>query len=154
VDAEKIKFLFVGRFGQEVEEMFRSASFNSRIETVSYVPHSESIEYLMRADVLLLIVDESKESKEIVPGKVYEYIGVEKPVFAIAPQQSAISDLIRETNVGKIAHQNEKENLKNIYLDYYESWKNGKINYKPNYEAIKKYERRNSAKLLAELLLN
>jgi hypothetical protein len=154
VDVQKIKFLFVGRFGQEVEEMFGGVSFADRIETVGYVPHKESIKYLMKSDLLLLIVDESKESKEIVPGKVYEYIGVEKPVFAIAPQESAISDLIRETNAGKIAHQDERENLKRIYLNYYDSWKNGKINYKPNYEKIKKYERRNSAKLLADLLTN
>lgn len=152
VKADKISFKFIGRFGSEVEEMFEKASFKSNIEVVSYVPHKESIRYLLKSDVLLLIVDESKESEDIVPGKVYEYIGVFKTVFALAPEESAISKLIHETNSGIIVHQSDKEKLKNEYLNLYESWMSGKIDYKPDDEKIKSYERRNSAKRLSELL--
>ena len=152
VSANKIHLRFVGRFGTEVEEMFSNASFSNSIETVSYVPHKKSIEFLMKSDLLLLVVDESKESEEIVPGKVYEYIGVKKPVFAIAPQESAIANLIRETEAGQIAHQSEIEKIKSIFLNYYSSWENGSIDYSPQNDLINKYERKNSTKYLASLL--
>lgn len=152
IDRNKLHLRFVGRFGAEVEEMFENASFKDAIEIIGYVPHSKSIEYLLQSDVLLLIVDESKESRNIVPGKVYEYIGVKKPLIAIAPQDSDIADLIRETNSGKVAHQTEIEKTEKIIMDYYYKWLEEKPLNEPNITEINKYERRNSAKKLSELL--
>ena len=75
IDPAKISVKFIGRFGSEVVEMFHEATVAGCIETLPYLPHSESIEYLMRSDALLLVVDEYAGGEEIVPGKVFEYIG-------------------------------------------------------------------------------
>lgn len=152
IKADEFNLRFVGRFGDEIFDMFKSTSFSSSIETVLYVPHHESIKYLMLSDALLLVVDESKESQEIVPGKVYEYVGVEKPILAIAPQDSAIADLMRETESGKIAHQSEISKIADIFYEYFQNWKSKNSNYKPKLELIRSYERKNAAKQLAELL--
>ncbi len=152
VNPAEIILRFVGRFGAEVEEMFRNASFSQSIETISYVPHKKSIEYLMTSDCLLLIVDESKESQEIVPGKVYEYLGVNRPVMAIAPPQSAIAGLMEETSSGLVAHQSETEKIADIFLNYYNDWKNGTHSFNPDTAIVKSYERREAAGKLARLL--
>ncbi|MDQ1266376.1 MAG: hypothetical protein QG635_1528 [Bacteroidota bacterium] len=152
INPARICLRFVGRFGAEVEEMFSKASFRNSIETISYIPHSESIALLMRSDALLLIVDEAKESEEIVPGKVYEYVGVGKPILAIAPQRSAIADLMRETACGKLAHQSEIDKIGEIFLQYYKEWESGGIRFNPVKQAVDSYERRNAAKRLAALL--
>lgn len=152
IDVNKIKFRFIGRFGNEVHDMFEKTSFSNKIEVISYMAHIDSISNLMTSDALLLVVDESKESEEIVPGKVYEYIGVQKPIIAIGPENGAVGRLINETNSGKIAHQTKQNFIEDIYFDYYKKWENSENFYKPNIDEIKKYERRNSAKYLAELL--
>jgi hypothetical protein len=152
VNPDLLHLRFVGRFGAEVEEMFNNSSFRNSIETISYVPHEESIKHLLTSDALLLIVDESKESKEIVPGKVYEYIGVKKPILAIAPHGSAIEELMIETESGRIAHQSEIEKIAEIIEFYYLNWNNSDTNYNPKIDKINKYERRESAKMLAHLL--
>jgi hypothetical protein len=148
----EILLRFVGRFGAEVEEMFRNSRFGNSIETISYVPHHESIKYLMLSDVLLLIVDEAKESEEIVPGKVYEYIGTKRPIIAIAPQESAIAKLMNETGSGKVAHQTEVDKIADIVLDYYNQWKNDKWNFSPKIDIVNSYERREAARKLADIL--
>ncbi len=153
--AEDIHIRFVGRFGAEVEAMFENTSFRNSIETISYVPHHKSIEYLMTSDALLLIVDESKESNEIVPGKVYEYVGVKKPIIAIAPHHSAIEDLMHETKCGVVAHQTEIMRISEIIRDYYHFWKDSDKKYfSPNIDAVNKYERKSAAELLSKLLNN
>lgn len=152
VDKEDLQFVFVGRFGDEVINMFEEASFKDRIETIGYVTHSESISYLLKSEALLLIVDEAKESEEIVPGKVYEYLGTKQPLFAIAPNNSAIAQLISETEAGLIAHQSEIDRIADNFLQYYNAWKNGENLVTPNITEIEKYERRNATKKLAELL--
>lgn len=152
IEKDKFKFKFIGRFGAEIEEMFELSGFKEQIEIISYMPHSESIKNLFLSDVLLLIVDESKESEEIVPGKVYEYLGVKKAILAIAPQKSAIASLIRETNSGLIAHQDEIYLLKNNFLEFYNNFYNNKKLIEINEKAVDKYERKNSAQQLANLL--
>lgn len=152
ISARELHLRFVGRFGQEVEEMIEKTSFRDSIETVPYVPHEVSIRYLMESDAVLLIVDEAKESNEIVPGKVYEYLGVNKPIIAIAPEESAIASLLNETGCGKIAHQSNVKRISEILLEYYHSWKSGKSAFNPNLKAIGNYERRESARQLALLL--
>lgn len=151
VSQEDIHLRFVGRFGAEVEEMFEKASFRDAIETIPYVPHEKSIEYLMQSDALLLIVDEAKESEEIVPGKVYEYVGVKRPIIAVAPQKSAIADLLEETRCGRVAHQTEIDKLARIIKDYFEQWKTGNWTFAPDKEAVNGYERREAARKLTAL---
>ncbi|MFP4543797.1 MAG: glycosyltransferase [Bacteroidota bacterium] len=152
INKNELHLRFVGRFGTEVEEMFSKADFSDAIETISYVPHKKSIEYLLRSDALLLVVDESKESDEIVPGKVYEYIGVKRPIIAVAPVKSAIAELMKETRSGKTAHQSQVEKIAGIIFEYYEDWKSGTSNFDPDETEVNKYERRESARKLAQLL--
>ena len=152
IDKKEIVLRFVGRFGNEVNDMFEQATFADRIEIIGYVPHSESIAMIMKSDVLLLIVDESKESKEIVPGKVYEYIGVNRPLIAIGPEDGSVAELICETAAGDIAHQSNISKIKDMYLGAFTNWKNGNNNANSNLELITKYERRNATKQLADLL--
>ncbi|OGU38633.1 MAG: hypothetical protein A2X61_06720 [Ignavibacteria bacterium GWB2_35_12] len=154
IKPDELHLRFVGRFGAEVEEMFRNTSFRDSIEIISYIPHSESIKLLLQSDALLLVVDEAKESEEIVPGKVYEYIGVMKPIIAVAPRDSAIAKLMLDTQSGKVAHQSDVNGISEIIKDYYKQWKSKNWSYSPNIELIKTYERREAAKKLAQILDN
>jgi hypothetical protein len=152
LDPKSIHLRFIGRFGNEVHDMFNSTSFKSSIEVIGYVPHEKSISYLLVSHALLLIVDEAKESEEIVPGKVYEYIGSMKPVIAIAPAKGAIADLMHETQAGGIAHQSDIEGIAEIILKMYQAFQEGKPIAYPNVDAIRRYERRESTRTLAKLL--
>jgi hypothetical protein len=152
VERDKILFRFVGRFGSDIEEIFAKSGLMDTLEIIPYLPHSDSIKKLIESDALLLVVDEAKESQEIVPGKVFEYMGVKKAILAISPENSAIAGLLSETNCGRAAHQSNIQGIAEIYLDYYNKWKNGEPIIEANEAMINKYERRESAKKLAELL--
>lgn len=152
ISANDFKLKFIGRFGNEVLEMFDNCSFKQNIEIIGYIPHKDSIAHLMTSDALLLVVDESKESEEIVPGKVYEYIGVQRPILAIAPTNGAIARLIYDTNSGKVAHQTEISTISDIFLGFINLWKSNSTIINPNLELIQQFERKNAAKKLAELL--
>jgi hypothetical protein len=124
------------------------------IERISYVPHHESINYLMKADAMLLIIDEDKYSKMILSGKVFEYLGAaaitEKPIFAIAGDGEA-KDLIVETRAGMITPHHHPEILKENYLKLYNGFFENNNTFLPDTEAIKKYERRLLTRKLAEV---
>lgn len=151
IDPAKIVLKFIGRFGAEVREMIASSSVHNSIETISYLPHSESVKELLRANALLLIVDEADGSEEIVPGKVFEYIGAQRPIIALAPE-GAIAELMRETRSGYVVRNGDIQGIKAALIECYENffYHNKKI--QQDSEAVRKYERREITRQLAALL--
>ncbi len=152
IDATRIRLRFIGRFGDDVHEMFRVSPLHNAIDILGYMSHRESIEQLLLADALLLVVDEYEESDEVVPGKVYEYIGSGKPVIAVAPERSAIADLIAETRSGYVAHQSNIEGIATAVMALYRDHESGERSVVPDRFAIERYERRNMTGRLADLL--
>jgi glycosyltransferase involved in cell wall biosynthesis len=151
VDVTKIWCSFIGRFGGEVKEMLTATRIREAVEIVPYLPHSESVTRLMKADALLLVVDESKESAEIVPGKVYEYLGARRPIIALS-QEGAIAELLRETNAGITAHNQDVPAIKRAFLQLYQEFINQQTTFAPNEEAVRRYDRRETTRRLGELL--
>lgn len=152
IDANKLLLRCVGRVGEDVQAKFQQSTLSKCIEIINYLPHQESVKYLMKSNVLLLIVDSAKESKEIVPGKVYEYIGVHKPVLALAPHDSAVAQLLQETNAGVAIEYNNHSHCANYIADLYQRWSSNQPLYSPNLQEIARYERRNATGELARLL--
>jgi len=152
LEPKDVHLRFVGRFGDEVHAMIVASRFASSIERIGYVPHEESVGYVMQSEASLLIVDDAKESAEIVPGKVYEYLGVGRPVIALAPRGSAIEDLIVQTRAGGCAPQSDVPAIAEIVGTFLDRWKQGMQITEPDASLIATYERRNAAKQLAEKL--
>jgi glycosyltransferase involved in cell wall biosynthesis len=151
LDPSRMLLQFVGRFGGEVRAMFEDPVLRDAIRICEYVPHSESIEKLFASDALLMIVDDFAGNEEIVPGKVFEYIGAGKPIVTIAPE-GAVAELIRETGSGAVARSDDIVGIKKIVLDFYRGWVEGEALPAGNPELIGRYERRAVTKRLAELL--
>jgi glycosyltransferase involved in cell wall biosynthesis len=151
ITPEELTARFIGRFGAEVLEMFERFPYQSALELHGYMAHEESIAYLLRSDALLLVVDEAKESEEIVPGKVYEYIGAMRPIIAVAPTHGAIHELLVETASGKTAHQSDVEGIAQVIGSYIQALRDNKP-FSPNTTAIAQYERKNATRRLAALL--
>ena len=152
VDRERIRLRFIGRFGDEVLAMFARSDLGNAIEVVGYMAHTESIRQLLLADALLLVVDEYEGSDDVVPGKVYEYVGSGRPVLAVAPERSAIADLIAETRGGFVAHQSNVAGIADAFLKLYRAHQTGAPALETNRAAIERYERRNVTGELAALL--
>jgi hypothetical protein len=151
VSPEKILLRFIGRFGNEVREMIRASRVGDSIEVIAYLPHSESIKHLLRADALLLVVDESKESAEIVPGKVFEYIGARRPIIALA-QEGAVAGIIRETRAGFVADNRDIPAIKEAFIECYHNFLYHTKQFEPNERALMKYDRKEITRQLAGAL--
>jgi len=151
IDPAKIRLKFIGRFGAEVLEMFRHPSIDGCVEVLPYLPHAESIAHLMTSDALLLIVDEYAGGEEIVPGKVFEYIGARRPIIGIA-HDGAVSELLRSTNAGRTARNDDVPAIERIILEYYGDYLYNRPGFSPDLTTIGQYERKEITGRLARLL--
>jgi glycosyltransferase involved in cell wall biosynthesis len=151
VDPARIALQFIGRFGAEVREMFEHPLLRASIVVKEYMPHAESVRHLFQSDALLMIVDDFPGNEEIVPGKVYEYMGAGKPVITLAPE-GAVTDVIRSTRSGRVAASADVDAIAAIFLHYYEAWQAGTLGSEQDRAAVAAFERREVTRHLAALL--
>ncbi len=90
------------------------------------VTHRESIKYQLSADLLLLLMtaDFSGTGKEVLTGKVFEYIGSGKPIFALT-LEGELADLIKENKFGYVANPGNPNEVEATLFRAYQNWKMG-----------------------------
>lgn len=150
VDPGRTRLRFIGRFGAEVLEMFREPTVAPCIEVVPYLAHAESIRQILSSEVLLLVVDEYAGNEEIVPGKVFEYLGARRPILAIAPP-GAVADLIVETRAGRVARHTDVDAIASAILEYYRAYLYTRLDFSPDEAKVACYNRREITRRLAAL---
>ncbi len=143
---------FVGRTGGFIEEMLRDPALNGVVELVPYVPHRESLRFLLASDMLLLIIDDAPANKGIITGKLYEYIGARKPILALAPEGDAAA-LIRSLALGEVVPPEDELAIEKVLQKAYQNWTRGRLALtRANAEQIEAFERRRLTQQLARIL--
>jgi galactitol-specific phosphotransferase system IIB component len=145
-----LQIKLIGAVSQEVLETIAQFGLNSYLNNLGYVSHGEAIAHQKKSQVLLLIEINSKETRSIIPGKLFEYMVSGRPIIAIGPNGSDFAEIISHTNTGVFFDYSEKDKLKKVILDYYNQYLNGKL--QSNGVGLQKYSRKSLTKELVEVL--
>jgi glycosyltransferase involved in cell wall biosynthesis len=145
-----LEIKLIGAVSQEVLETIAQFGLNPYLNNLGYVSHDEAIAHQKKSQVLLLIEINSKETRSIIPGKLFEYMVSGRPIIAIGPNGSDFAEIITNTNTGVFFDYSEKENLKKMILDCYNQYLEGKL--QSNGVGLQKYSRKSLTKELVELL--
>ena len=80
----------------EIEDMIRGAA-NASVSVEGQVTYAQSIRAMVQADVLLLLDTPGRRAG--VPAKLYEYIGANRPILALAEPDSDVAWVLRESQL-------------------------------------------------------
>lgn len=147
-----VKVLLVGSFDRTVREMLADSAYKEFVKVHNFVSHRDSIQCIMRSDLLLLIVDNVAVSDRIYTGKIFEYLGSGKPVIALSPLNSPAASLITKAGTGKVFKYGDIDELKKELLSAYELFKKGALKTSPETKFISSFERKKLTGRLAEIL--
>ena len=113
------------------------------------IDRDKVLEMQMESNILLMISHEGK--KGISSSKLYEYIGMQKPVLLFPSDKDIIESTLNDTDLGIICNTKDEvyKNLNSLILDFI---RNGKIPNMGNIERINQYSRRIQVKNLAQIL--
>ena len=115
-----------------------------------YVPHVDAIKFQKQSQVLLLVEIDSEDTKCIIPGKLFEYMVSGRPILAIGPKGSDVSEILRTTNTGNYFLYGDHDALKEAILDMFQAFRTG--NLKSNAIGLQQYSRKALTSKLAELI--
>ncbi len=141
---------FVGAVSETVLQSIETVGLANHVNNAGYVSHKESIIYQKSSQVLLLVEIDSKETKCIIPGKLFEYMVSNRPILALGPQGSDVENIIKETNTGNYFYYTDYKSLKSTILAHYKSYQNK--NLEVHAIGLQKYSRKSLTSKLASVL--
>ena len=145
---EDVKLKFAGRFAPEFHEEIERHGLENYFELMRFVPHNESTKILLHADALLLVIDKVPNNKGFLTGKMFEYLGCKKPIYAIGPVDGDANKILQETDSGKMIDYEDEEGAYTLLKEYYENWKKNTIPFRFD---SSKYSRKEITRKLSEI---
>lgn len=105
VDAGRLRLTFIGPGLEPVAEAAGRLGASELVELLGPLPHAGALGHLERADALLLVQWRSDATATEVPGKLFEYLALRKPVIALgaAPDGEA-AGILRATGAGRVVN--------------------------------------------------
>ncbi len=118
-----VQFEFAGNYPQNIEEMFFK---HDSIKRIKYMNYSEYLNKLIDSDILLLFIS-NKNSEMILTQKLFEYLAVRRPIFAMIPEKGEAAEIIRDFQAGIIPDQTDGEEIKAGILEMCSIIRLGKV---------------------------
>ena len=120
---QDLEICLTGVVSDEVLSTIALAGLTNNTTIKGYVSHKEAVVLQHKAQVLLLLEQDSEDTKAIIPGKLFEYLQAARPIIAIGPKGSDIEGIINTTASGVYVSAHQKDVLKKQILLYYNAYK-------------------------------
>ncbi len=144
--ADNVKIYFSGKVHHIYQDLVKELGLDNIFVFKGYLNYHDNIALLNQASLLLLLT--THDAPDAVPGKLYEYFALEKPILAIS-EDGASTQLLRKYGWDKIVHPKDKDGIKEHLYTLYQEFCQGKL--KAPDIPVDKYNRRNQTKQLAEV---
>lgn len=125
---DKIKVYLIGnRFNEygvpdeSLEKEVAELGLSNVIEFIDPIPHEDALSYQLSADVLMLLYTSTKNVKEVMSSKIFEYIFAQKPILGLI-SESAASELIENEGIGFVVDPHDVEAIKAAILELYRKY--------------------------------
>lgn len=101
---EGFRFVHVGNLDEATKSWIDRSPAGDLVDAVGYVPHDESVAWLLGADALFLHLHglPPGHRARIVPGKTYEYLASGRPILGALPEGDA-RDLLSSRGRAELA---------------------------------------------------
>ena len=119
-----LKITLLGTTDHEVFEDIEHYGLKTKVEYVSYSPHKEVLQRAANSTLLLLPLNDTPNVAGIIPGKIFEYLALKKPILCIGPETGDSARIIRETKSGETVGFNDKNEMVAFIKLYYQKFKN------------------------------
>jgi glycosyltransferase involved in cell wall biosynthesis len=145
-----LEIKFVGRVDISVLNSVEKYGLTGFINKIEYLPHAEVIQVQQKSQVLLLLINQTPNSKSILTGKFFEYLAARRPILCVGPTNGDAAAIMKETNSGLMADFKDVQTIKENILTYYKLYKSGKL--LSESRNIEKYSRKELTKSLSEIM--
>jgi glycosyltransferase involved in cell wall biosynthesis len=146
-----LKITLIGQLDYSVNASIEKYNLSEFVNKIAYMPHREVIKIASNADVLFLPLNNTPHVSGIVPGKIFEYLAMKRPILCIGPEDGDSARIIEQCNAGKTVGFENKENMKVVISDYFDNYLSNSLRLDST-DQIAQFSRKRLAGEIAKLL--
>lgn len=147
---EQIEILFVGVVSKKlIAEVNGDLILSKIVKFNSYIPHNQVFDLYKKSSVLLLVLANSANAIGNIPGKLFEYMASETPIFALGETKGDAAAIINDSKAGVICDPNDTVGIKEEFKKLFQNYKNPKLE---SSESLKRYSRESLTEKLVGIL--
>ena len=140
----------VGKADHSVITSLEKYGLTSFIDLTEYLPHDEVTLIQQSSQVLLLLINNTSNSKGILTGKFFEYLAARRPILCIGPTDGDAARILNRTNAGLISGFKDTERTRKNLLEFYHAFKTD--NLKAESTGIEEFSRKALTGKMAALM--
>jgi len=151
IDANDIDIRFYGPKENWLVEEIKSFELEKIAKLYGLVDRMTALKKQKESHLLLLLLWDHPEEKNICPAKIFDYFSSKRPILAIGGSSGFVKELLDETDAG--IYTISIDEIKKFLVNSYQKWKrNGQVSYHAKISNINKYSHREMAKKFSEVL--
>lgn len=149
--SKRLQLVFIGKWANNFIQEIRQFNIDELIDWVSYLPHREALKLALQMDAQALAVQSGLPgSKNVTPGRIYEYLYLKKPILAMCPPNSDLADLVSECRAGEFVEYDDIPRVRGILNDWLKS--TDKLTSRYEFKNLQDFHRKQLAKQLLAFL--
>jgi glycosyltransferase involved in cell wall biosynthesis len=145
-----LRLRFVGKSDVGVLGQLAALGLGDLIDRVDYLAHKAAVAEQRAAPVLLLLVGDAPPHRQLLTGKLYEYLAARRPILAVGPAGGDFAGPIEETRAGRACAHDDAAGLRAALLDLYAAYRRGELA-APGGDIARFSRRRQAARMALEL---
>lgn len=151
----QLQVQLAGQLDASVVRSMQDHGLKAFLHYEEQIPRSELFQRMAASAVQLVLINKPEaglkyNNRGRIAAKVFECLGVHKPILVIGPHDGDVAQIIRETFAGTNCSYEEQEQMKEALRNYYSQWKEGLL--KQPSQGIEQYSFRNLCGQMSELL--
>jgi glycosyltransferase involved in cell wall biosynthesis len=146
---EKLKIRLIGQTDITIVNDLGQWGLSGTPEVIPHKEHKAGLKFLGQSAVLLLPLNDAPNAKGILPGKMFEYLALKRPILAIGPGGSDCEAIIRKAEAGYYHDFKDEEGIKDSLEKLFKAFQKGEYN--TEIGNIESFSRRKLAREIVEL---
>jgi glycosyltransferase involved in cell wall biosynthesis len=150
--SKKLRIQLIGQTDESILNSIQKNNLKENLVLQPFMPHKEGLKLLAKSSLLLLPVNDAPNVKGILPGKMYEYMALRRPIIAIGPTNADFAKIVKDSGTGNSFNFDDVDGIKKAIKSYFELFLKNKLQVEA--AATEQFSRKTLAKKYITLLEN
>lgn len=124
---DDLQIELVGKVDHSVLNEIKNYKLEHFLVRSGQIPYNEAQRKMEACQVLLLVANNTPNAKGILTSKLFEYMRTSRPILAIGPVESDMSDIMNEVYGSSAIDYSDEKGLEKEVLKLYNAFKNGNL---------------------------
>lgn len=150
---DKVRLTIVGSLLKDQQARMSQEPLKSHVDLTGFLPHGEALRQMMAADAILLMPSggDARTRDKIIPGKLFELLRSGRPLLMIGWEGES-ADLVTQSGSGLFVPAQSIEKIEQAILELYRRKQTGQLQNDPNWNYIRRFDRKMLTSKLADVL--